>query len=191
MLNNFAIMAINLLLKANPQSQEQLSKYSTKVIALHLPFLSIQFIIAANGTLEAETSSADCEITIPLGAASHMIQPNEMKTFKSFTITGDKNLAKGLLSILADIDASKALYLHQNPFLSMFATKLEKMLADLVAYAKLVLHNGGLSTSQYIQYEVDMVANKWELEEFYNQVDNTRERVELLAKRVEKLINQE
>lgn len=187
MLNQFAIKAINLLLDANPNTKAMLQKYTTKIIQLDLPFLSIAFIISPDGSLAPEESSPDCIIKIPLASASHLIHNDELKTYKTLEITGDKTLAKDLLSILATIETTKLLYLHENPFLSMFANKLEQIIDSLVNYAKLVASNATLSTSQYIQYETASVANKYELEEFNKSVDNVNSQTELLAKKVEKL----
>lgn len=187
MLNNLAIKAINLLLQANPRTQEELKQYATKVVGLNLPFLSLQFIISSDGSLEPENANTDCIINIPLSSASHLIHEDEVKTFKSLQIEGDKTLAKNLLATLATIETTKILYLHQNPILSIFANKLEQLIEHLVSYAKLVSHNAGLSTSQYIQYEAEAIADKYQIEEFCNQVDELRERCDLLTKRVERL----
>lgn len=186
MLNSLAIKAINLLLKANPKTKDELQKYATKVIGLDLPFLSLQFIIAADGSLEPETAPTDCVITIPLSSASHAIHQDDVKTFKTLQITGDKVLAKNLLATLATIETTKILYLQQNPLLNMFAAKLEQLIEQLVSYAKLVSHNAGLSTSQYLQYETNAIADKYQIEDFCTEVDNLRERCDLLTKRVER-----
>lgn len=190
MLNNLAIKALNLLLQANPNSQSALKKYATKIIALNLPFLSISFIIAADGSLEAEQASPDCSIIIPLASASHLIHQDDVKTFKTLQIEGDRDLAKNILEAFATIEASKILYLQQNPILSIFAVKLEQIIEQLVSYAKLVSHNASLSTSQYLQYEAEVIADKYEVEEFCNQVDELRSRYTLLAKRVERITAQ-
>lgn len=187
MLNQFAVKAINLLLEANPNTKDMLKKYSTKIIQLDLPFLSIAFIISPDGSLSAEESNPDCIIKIPLASASHLIHHDELKTYKTLEITGDKTLAKDLLSILATIETTKLLYLHENPFLSMFANKLEKVINSLVNYAKLVANNTTVSTSQYLQYETSSVANKYEINQFCEDVDKLSSQTELLAKKVEKI----
>lgn len=190
MLNNLAIKALNLLLQANPNSQNILKKYATKIVALNLPLLSITLIIAADGSLEAETTEPDCSITIPLASASHFIHQDEVKTFKNLQIEGNRDLAKNILEAFATIEVSKVLYLQQNPVLSMFAVRLEQIIQQLVSYAKLVSHNASLSTSQYLQYETEVIADKYEVEEFCNQVDDVRSRYTLLAKRVERITAQ-
>ncbi|MDD3266138.1 MAG: hypothetical protein PHC75_03020 [Burkholderiales bacterium] len=187
MINEFAIKAINLLLDANPNTKPMLQKYSTKIVQLDLPFIAIAFIISPDGSLSPEKSTPDCVIKIPIASASHLIHNDEVKTYKTLEITGDKTLAKDLLSILATIETTKLLYLHQNPFLSMFANKLEQIIDNLVSYAKLVANNASLSTSQYIQYETSSIANKHEVNQFCKQVDEVSSQTELLAKKVEKI----
>lgn len=187
MLNTFAIKALNLLLQANPNTQTQLQKYATKIINLDLPFISVQFIIAADGTFEAESVTPDCTIRIPLAASSHLIHQDEVKTYRTLEITGDKELGKNLLTILASINTTKVLYLSQNPVLNIFANKLEQLIESIVSYAKLVANNATLSTSQYLQYEVSVIANKYEVEEYCTQVDELRERCDLLTAKINKL----
>ena len=116
-----------------------------------------------------------------------MIHQDELKTFKTLQIEGDKALAKNLLAALATIDPSNTLYLHQSPLIGLFAAKFEKLLHSLVNYAKQVSHNAGYSTSQYMQYEARIISDRYALEDFYRQVDELKERCALLAKRVERL----
>lgn len=189
MLNTFAIKAINLLLQANPNTQNELQKYATKVVTLELPLMTLQFIIASDGSLEAETTTPDCTIKIPLAASSHLIHHDEVKTYRSLEITGDKTLAKDLLTTLASIETTNVLYLSQNPVLNIFAHKLEQLITSIVSYAKLVANNATFSTSQYLQYEVALIANKYEIDEFCTLVDELRERCDLLSVRVNKLTN--
>ena len=188
MFNTFAIKAINLLLKANPQTQTKLKSLATKLVELKLPFMTLNFIIAPDGSLEAEDSAApDCSIEIPFGSSSHLIHQDQLKTFQSIAIEGDKVLAKELMTILATLDASNVLYLHESPILGMFAVKLEKLLQGLVDYAKLVTQNAGLSTSQYVQHEAQIIADKYQIDDFCNQVDELKERTDLLTKRIERI----
>jgi ubiquinone biosynthesis protein UbiJ len=187
MFNTTALSALNLVLKANPATSTELQKLATKIVQLNLPLLSLNFIISAEGLLEAESSSPDCTITIPLAATSHLIHQDELKTFKTLQIEGDKALAKNLLAALATIDPSNTLYLHQSPLIGLFAAKFEKLLHSLVNYAKQVSHNAGYSSSQYMQYEAEIISDRYALEDFYRQVDELKERCALLAKRVERL----
>lgn len=187
MLNTLAIKTLNLLLKANPHTCTQLQKLATKVVELKLPLITLNFIIAPDGMLEAEDSDPDCSITIPLASASHFIHHDQLQTFKTLQVIGDKTLATNLLTSLASLDVSKVLYLADSQILGIFAVKLEQLLKNLVEYAKLVSHNAGLSSSQYIQYEVDLISDKYALEQFYSAVDNLKERCDLLGKRVERL----
>lgn len=187
MFNTIAISALNLVLKANPATSTELQKLATKIVQLNLPLLSLNFIISAEGLLEAESSTPDCTITIPLAATSHLIHQDELKTFKTLQIEGDKALAKNLLAALATIDPSNTLYLHQSPLIGLFAAKFEKLLHSLVSYAKQVSHNASYSSSQYMQYEAEIISDRYALEAFYRQVDELKERCDLLAKRVERL----
>lgn len=187
MFNALAIKALNLLLKANPHTCVQLQKLATKIVELKLPLLTLNFIIAPDGMLETEDSAPDCSITIPLASAGHLIHQDQLQTFKTLQITGDKNLATNLLASLATLDASKILYLSDSTVLGIFAIKLEQLLKNIIEYAKLVSHNAGLSGSQYIQYEIDLISDKYALEQFYRDVDNLKERCDLLGKRVERL----
>ncbi len=187
MLDYFAVKAINLLLEANSNTQKQLAKYATKIVKINLPLLSIQFLIAADGSVETEHNDPDCTIAIPLSSVSHVLHKNDLKTYKSFDIDGDKELAKKLLEILATVETTNVMYLSQNPLMNMFALQLEKLLVSLVNYAKMVSNNAGHSISQYVQYETNEVVDKYDLEKFSNEVDEVKSRYELLLKRVERI----
>lgn len=187
MLNSFAVKAINLLLDANIDTKSLLAKYSTKIVKINLPLVSVQFIIASDGGVETESEAPDCTINIPLSTASHVIHKNELKTYKSLDIEGDKTLAKDLLEILATIKVTRVLYLSDNPLMNMFAVQLEKILTSLVDYAKMVSDNAASSISQYVQYESNEVVDKFDLDKFSQEVDELNSRYELLAKRVERI----
>lgn len=190
MINAAAIKILNLGISANENVQIKLKHFATKIVRLNLPMISLNFIITANGFLEPEDLKPDLVIDLPIKLASHFIHADEIKTFKDINISGDRQLALGVLSALAEIDPGKILYMKDSALLGVMANKFEDLIKGMIDYIKLLSHNAGLSLSQYVQYESDLVTDQYQLEEFYVAVDQLKEHSELLVKRAERLIKQ-
>lgn len=188
MLSSLVIKALNLMLRANPQTQNKFKKLATKLIELKLPLLRLNFIIAPDGSFEPENSvAADCEITIPISSSSYFLHHNQLQAFQNLQISGDKNLAKVFLETLATIDISNILYQHNSPALGILSVKIEKIMRQIIDYAQLINQNASLSTSQYIQYDAQIIVDKYQIDNFCNQVDELKERTDLLALRIERI----
>lgn len=187
MLHNLVLKAINLLLDANIETKKLLAKFSTKIVRINFPLTSIQFMLVNDGSIELEQTEPDCVINIPLAAVSHVIHNNELKTYKSLDIAGDKSLAKHILEAFSTIKVTRVLYMSHNPMMNLFATQLEKIISGLIDYAKMVSNNAGDSISQYLQYESNEIVDKYDLEKFYQEVDEVKSRYELLLKRIERI----
>ncbi len=188
MLSSLVIKAFNLILNANPQTQTKLKKLATKLIELKLPLFTINVIIAPDGTFESEDCvPADCSITIPISSSSYFLHHNQVQAFQNLLIQGDKNLAQDFIMILATLDISNILYQHNSPTLGILSIKIEKTLKQIINYAQLINKNASLSTSQYIQYEAQVIVDKYQIDNFCNQVDELKEKTDLLALRIERI----
>lgn len=206
MLDKIIITGFNCLIEANPQTQAKLQKLVNKAICLGAldkkavddstnysstmlaSVFKINFVITPLGTLEVDKLKPDCIIDIPIAALSHLIHGEEIRTLKQVKIDGDYNLGLNFLSAISTVKFTNLLYQENSLLPGIIAVKLETFIKQIIEYAKLVVGNAGLSTSQYLQYESEVIAGKYELEEFYNQVDELKERCQLLTKRLEKLM---
>lgn len=185
---NVITKMLNVNLRANPNIARELQKFATKIVELRLPLFNLNLLITPEGYLDLEEESADCSITIPLASAAHLIHQDEVQTFQQLHIEGDANLARNFLTALSKIQPSNVLYNHNSALLGIMAVKLEAQLNGLFQYLALLANNASYSTSQYIQYEIDFVTDKFTLDKFNDQVDELKDRCQLLAKRVERIL---
>ena len=186
-LTQLVFRLLNQLVTNSSASSAQLRQLSGTVYRLELSGIKLNLQISPDGLLRKSNANPDCQISIPLRAASHCIHHDELKTYQSLTISGDKALAKPFLSALTTLDPALLLYPANSPCLGIFAVQAEKLLLALVNYLRLVMWNGSLSVSQYLQYESNWLSDKHQLEAFYAAVDELSERTERLTKRIERL----
>ena len=94
-----------------------------------------------------------------------------------------------LFRSLAQINITNVLYQHNSQVLGIMAVIVEKQLTQLISYLQLIRDNSSYSLGKYLQFETELVSDKFTLEKFYRDVDDLRDRVELLTKRFEKQVH--
>lgn len=180
---------LNLHLEANPEVCKLLQKISGKLIRLNLPLAGITFLITPEGLLDPEEEEPDCQITITAAAASHLLHQDKLQTYRHITIDGQRSVGQQFLTALAQINITNILYQHNSQVLGIMALVVEKQLTQLIGYLQLIRDNGSYSMGKYLQFETALVSDKFTLEKFYRDVDELRDRVELLTKRFEKQVH--
>jgi ubiquinone biosynthesis protein UbiJ len=188
MLAKLAITGINLALDADLALKKQVAELAPQIIEVILPGLSFKVLVAPDGSLLAETAASDTTIVIPVQAATYLLNHDQFKTFQALTISGNTATARQFLSLLIQLKPSNILYQTSNPLLGVALVQLEGMLTRLRNYLQLVTANCSLSLSEYVQYEANAVGNKFELDQYCSEVDDLAMRVELLNKRIERLM---
>ena len=190
MLHKILLKIINLNLVANPQVMQELRKSASKIITINLAGIRLTCLIAPDGQLEHEQAEADCIINIPLMSASHLLHQDELKTYHSLNIKGDIGLANRFLVAIGQINPSNVLYNHNSQVLGMAAVILEKFIRQLIDYAGLVSQNATFSISQYLQYDAEIISDKFSLDNFRAEVATLQAQSQILANRVVKLMEQ-
>ncbi len=180
---------LNLHLEANPEVRKLLQKISGKLIRLNLPLAGITFLITPEGLLNPEEEEPDCQITITPAAASHLLHQDKLQTYRHITIDGQRAIGQQFLTALAQINITNVLYQHNSQLLGVMAVIVEKQLTQLISYLQLLRDNSSYSLGKYLQFETALVSDKFILEKFYRDVDELRDRVELLTKRFEKQVH--
>lgn len=180
---------LNLHLAANPEVMAQLQKISGKLIRLNLPLAGITLLITPEGLLDPEEEEPDCQITISPAVVSHLLHQDKLQTYRHITINGQRAIGQQFLTALAQINITNVLYQHNSQVLGIMAVVIEKQLTQLITYLQLLRDNSSYSLGKYLQFETDLVSDKFILEKFYRDVDELRDRVELLTKRFEKQVN--
>jgi ubiquinone biosynthesis protein UbiJ len=190
LINKVALQLFNQLIEANPNIKQQLAQLAPSIIQLNLSLVSLAFIVSHDGSLVAENSPADCSITITASAINHLVQDNQIKALQQLDIQGDYSIAQSFLQLVAKLDPKNILYQTQNPLLGVVINQLEQLVVNLITYLRLVFNNASYSTSQYLQFETNLITDKFSLEKFYYQVDELKQDYQLLRKRVERLTKQ-
>lgn len=180
---------LNLHLEANPQVRELLQKIAGKLIRLNLPLAGITFLITPEGLLAPEEEEPDCQITITAAATSHLLHQDKLQTYRHITFDGQRTIGQQFLTALAQINITNVLYQHNSQVLGIMALVVEKQLTQLINYLQLIRDNSSYSLGKYLQFETELVSDKFTLEKFYRDVDDLRDRVELLTKRFEKQVH--
>lgn len=101
-------------------------------------------------------------------------------------INGNVELAKKFQSILRDVEIDWEEYLSQ--FVGDIAAhKIGNFLRRVSRFAKESGKTIGMDISEYLRYEKEALLDKSEVDEFNQAVDNIRDDVERLQKRLERL----
>ncbi len=185
MFQQAVISTLNLMLRANSQQALQLIQLQQQAIELSLPFITVKFIITEQGLLKtAEDRKVACSIEVPLTVLGYS---NNLQQLQALNIRGDMALAQQFLRIISTVEACNLLYAHLPEQFALVAYPIEVALQQLISYLQLIKDNGVLSLQEYLQAETKILALPVQLEEFYQAVDELRERSDLLQARIKRI----
>jgi len=157
--------AFNRYTELDPDSSDRIAALRGKVVCLQVdPMdLGIWFIFGDKRVEVVEDFGADADAVISGGPFSLMSQAlGRTSIFDGdIKITGDTNTAQKFSRCLNDIDID-------------WEEHLSRLTGDAVAQ----------NTADYLRDETDNVPHNWELNEFVEQVDDLRDRVDLLEARI-------
>ena len=179
--------AFNRYVELDPGSSDRIAALRGKVVCLQVdPMdLGIWFIFGDKRVEVVEDFGADADVVISGGPFSLMSQAlGRTSIFDGdIKITGDTNTAQKFSRCLNDIDID-------------WEEHLSRLTGDAVAHQigrysrgfRQWLSERGESlqenTADYLRDETDNVPHNWELNEFVEQVDDLRDRVDLLEARI-------
>lgn len=186
-MNKLVIIILNQLFQANPRINSDLKQFTDKTIELQVIGIAIRFMVSQDYMLKESYGSVDTMIVIPLAAGSYLIDQNQLKSFNRIQIHGDQKLGQNWIKLMSRLEVTNILYQHDSVLLGVFAVQVERLLASIIDYLKLMTGNASYSVSQYLQYESDNIVGKYELKQFCAEVDELNSRYQLLNKRMERL----
>lgn len=184
---NGMVYLLNLFITTNSGVQLKLKNLANKVIGLHFGNIKFELLITDNGDVKTTNLAHDCTIYFPLAIISHLIHKDAIRTLRTIKITGNNKLAIEFLDIITKLNPTNFLYTNNSQLLNLGGFYTEKLVKSFVDYANLVVNNFTTSGSRYIQYEKNFITDKYQITEFCNQVDEIKDRYQLLLKRVQKL----
>lgn len=187
MLEPLITRLLNHLVNQNDWAREQLQPYSGKAVLFHIPPVRMTLAILEDGGLAAagEAAIASATVTLPLSAAMRLLA-GDANAETLTTIDGDTELALTLSRVLRNMqweyeeDLSKFIGdapAHQlTQFGRKAATEVRKQtlnIADMFA--------------EYWQEERPLIAKKRHVSKFMQEVEELRDEVERVEKRLDKL----
>ncbi len=179
--------ALNAALGADPHARKDLAELAGRSIAVliedwNLSVLArigedrLDLVAPSEGTPDAEVS----------GTLSQLVAAGRSGSPKGLSVTGDAELVHGLARAMARLPAAAWERLAQT-IGDVPARGLERMAGFLRTVFTDTHERVSATFSEYLQYEIRAVAARNEVEDFMSAVDRTRDDVERLTKRFDRL----
>jgi len=178
---------LNHLVNQNDWAREQLLPYSAQVVLFHIPPMRMKVMILEDGGLAAagEAAMVSATVTLPLPAALRLLA-GDANAETLATIDGDTELAVVLSRVLRNMqweyeeDLSKII--GDAP-----AHQLAQFGRNAVAEVRKQSLNIADMFAEYWQEERPLIAKKRHISQFMQQVEELRDSVERMEKRIDKL----
>lgn len=178
---------LNHLIEQNNWARAELQPYSGQSVAIHLGPAKAQLTILENGGLAmgGESTISDASISLSPSLALRILAKDEAAN-NQIKITGNMELAKALAKVLQGMrwDYEEDL---SNIIGDIPATQANAFAKKTLAEAKSQMINVTEMLTEYWQEENPLIAKKRHVETFIKEVDQLRDDVERLEKRIEKL----
>lgn len=178
--------ALNAAISADPGAGRALAELAGRRIAVLISDwnLSVEARIGAKRIdLGAPGEAPDAAVS---GTFSQLLAAGRSGSPKGLSVTGDAELVHGLSRALSRLPAASweriARTIGDVP-----ARGIERLAGVLRSAFRDTRERIGETLSEYLQYETRAVASRGEVEDFMRAVDRTRDDVERLAKRLERL----
>lgn len=180
---------VNKVLSLDEETVALLATLAGNVIEIDVLDTEFRMFILPSGkgvTLETDyEGKADVAIKGTPSALLGMISAEKIGA-GDVEINGNVELAKKFQSILRDMEIDWEEYLSQ--FVGDIAAhKIGNFLRRVSRFAKESGKTIGMDISEYLRYEKEALLDKSEVDEFNQAVDNIRDDVERLQKRLERL----
>jgi ubiquinone biosynthesis protein UbiJ len=192
MLEQSAILMLNHLLKDAQWARERLAQSAGSTVRIAMPPFRLEFAIDADGKLsEASTQQPDVVIALPADAPLHALSGSEALMRKA-RITGSAELADSLGFVFRNLrwDAEEDLSRLVG---DIAAHRLVAQARRLASWHVDATNNLAENFAEYLREEQPILTGARLAEEFAKNVDDLRDDVARLDKRVarlEKLVNQ-
>ena len=182
-----AARVLNAALGADPQARKGLGELAGRRIAILIEDwnLSVAADIGEGGLELAPSDQAKPDAQVS-GTLSQLVAAGRSGSPKGLSVTGDAELVHGLSRTMSRLPAAAWERLAQT-IGDVPARGLERMTGFLRGVFTDTRERVSDTLSEYLQYEIRAVASRSEVEEFMSAVDRTRDDVERLAKRLDRL----
>jgi ubiquinone biosynthesis protein UbiJ len=184
LINNIVLSLLNKILLNNQGSMALLQKFSQQSFSINIVgTFSLNAIIKDDGLLQSiDTEVYTTYINIPLSVSKYLLNNNQLDAIKDINIQGDKQLGMSILNILANLQLTNIAG-YSSLTNSIVYISLTNFINTIKNTLQLIVYNTSQSISEYLQYETQDIVSKYEIEQFCNDIDELKEKTELLSKR--------
>lgn len=187
MLNQLALDISRHLLTPARWARARLAEHAGKRLRVNLPLGTLMLQIAPDGYLESASAEAAADLTItvtPLAAASWM---NDRRSgWRAARIDGDTDLAAAVSYVATNLHWDYEEDLSQLVG-DVAAHRIGRGVRHLSAWPAEAASALAHGVAEYLSEERQTLATPLRVEEFTSEVDELRDAVERLEKRLEKL----
>jgi len=187
MLEPLLVPAVNRLLRTNSWALDKLKPHAGKTLAVDCPPLALQFQIATNGELVRAEPGANADAVIGLTPGVLMRLAARDPTARNETVVkGDVELT-GAIDFLwrhLEWDYEEDL---SRVFGDIAAHRMASGFRALDRWGRTAFIDIGRAAAEYAAYESPVIASPEALDEFVRAVDEVRDAVERLEKRIHML----
>lgn len=182
-----AARALNAALSADPHARKDLAELAGRSIAVLITDWNLSVLARiGEGRLDLTAPGEEAQDAQVSGSLSQLVAAGRSGSPKGLSVTGDAELVHGLARAMARLPAAAWERLAQT-IGDVPARGLERMAGFLRTLFNDTRERVSVTLSEYLQYEIRAVAARNEVEEFMSAVDRTRDDVERLAKRFDRL----
>ena len=184
---NIGLAALNALLKHNEGSVQLLKQYAGKSFSLNVVGITMLGLIDIDGLLIApeDQNALAVNIIVPAAVLSHVVTQDKLALVREIYFVGDREFGLKLLEIFANLQFS-GIYAELPPWSGAVAYQLEQICAGIKNYLVALFKNAALSMSEYLVYESRDIVSGTQIEQFCDEVDELRNRMNLLECRITK-----
>ena len=187
MLQRAPITAINHLLNDAPWARERLKPFAGQVVAIDIAPLVLQLEVATDGSVCAPTGdhAASVDITVPLASLPLVVQGVEA-LFRQVRISGNAEMAEAIGFVARNLrwDAEEDLARWVG---DIAAHRLATTARAFLDWQKNTVISAAEGLSEYLTEERPLLMKPAPLKPFIDEVDDLRDAIARLEKRVDKL----
>lgn len=187
MLNSIILAIAQHLLRQTQWARQRLAEHAGKQILVELPLATLQLRIAADGDLEAGAPGAGADLVVTLPPAAIAKWPvDRQAAWREARVDGDVELAAAISYVIANLRWDYEEDLSQVVG-DVAAHRIGRGFRQLSAWPGDAAQSLAQGVAEYLSEERQVLATRLRAEEFAEQVDDLRDAVERLDKRIERL----
>lgn len=187
MLTTLSLPALNRLLRANGWALEALAPHGGKTLWLSSPPLDLRVTVSDTGELVPATSATapDVSIAVTPGVLLRLLAGDE-RAAREARVEGDLGFAAAVDHVRRNLrpDVEEG---FSRVFGDAAAHRMAGALASADRWARSALRNLGENAAEFAVHERPVIAGREALEAFCREVDEVRDDVSRLEKRLERL----